>query len=1048
MKTFPILALPVLLVGLGIEAHAYTYTSPLGDQANVTEALWDMDAATTVDADGEARSLVADKNTANPGRHHDLVLYGPTLGESNHPPFSKSLIFNGAGDYARSYSRWYKDRVGVVIELWVWINDTQNTGPVFLASAFDAWRMYLTNNGATVNFQIRTVKGAKIHDAYIHASIAKHTWQHIRAEFYPNAANQGALSLEVSDGLTVSATASGIASSNKMHVDNSRVYLGADDDGKACFHGELDDIRITSQNVASATERGKEMVESFFLDTDPDTVNAGDLATWCLAALWLRNLGPSSHPIVTIADSLQALAKLDSLGDPTKSWQFPLTRPVNDSPDSAVYWGLLSLVRILNHPTLLNSSPGCVLARSAVASIVSNFVRERDIALTESESTEGAIWSVYKSMNHDWLQKATYLLAAQYFMKPGNRIDYADGLTASQHYFFWVKHLKAKLQQMAARGIDPEIASPGYVSITLDALYAMRDYSKDTPLSQQAEKFIDLLLGDAAVESFHSVRGGSKTRSYQGSAARDADGEYLGMWTHQLVNDPVIMPWGATDRHAVGAAMSTYVVPSVVSNLMLSTNKTFFHASRRPAKGYEDDPDRANQNPFYHFQFPSDIRRATFGTPEYIMGSFALLENVPAEYYSQLTRIDQWMGLITSGWKYSRAFFQTGPNVNSASSYSGLTAIQWPGANPARPGECAMLIKRGILSKYPDLSLWLSDDFRANMVFPSSAGTGNWIFSRNANSTTYLAIKDVGAKSPGFYSFLNQSGDHGTDARVDFLSSNPIVAVDAAPSSAYSSFTEFQNDVMDNVFVWNGSFARYVSSGGVMLTMPLDGSNATVNGSIYPGNISKTYSGEYLSNDVYDSPNITLMDPGKNPLVLNFTHDGYAIAPDWTELVYDDFEGGNGNYTCNLPSCGIDHNPANAHQGSYRQGTTQSINIESNGPTSVLDLKTGLDLAANGYNQMKVDFWYRPVGMESPDLFTLQYRNNDSEIWRTIASFSWAASPSAFQFVNGLFRYSSVVVDAPPGGFGSRAKIRFECVGSDASDDVFIDQVKISARVK
>jgi hypothetical protein len=113
-----------------------------------------------------------------------------------------------------------------------------------------------------------------------------------------------------------------------------------------------------------------------------------------------------------------------------------------------------------------------------------------------------------------------------------------------------------------------------------------------------------------------------------------------------------------------------------------------------------------------------------------------------------------------------------------------------------------------------------------------------------------------------------------------------------------------------------------------------------------------------------------------------------AIDPGWTELVYDGFEGGNGNYVCNLPDCNIDHDPLNAHQGSYLTGTTQSINIESNTASSVLDLANGLNLGANGYNQFKVEFWYRPVGMESGESFALQYSNDNGVNWWTIANFS------------------------------------------------------------
>jgi concanavalin A-like lectin/glucanase superfamily protein len=1045
MKPFRIAALLGLLGVFCLPADAYEYPSPLGDQTDVTEALWDMDTVTAV-LDGNRQSLpvIADKNTANKWRRHDLVLYGPQIGESNHPPFKKSLVFDGSDDYAVTYSKWYKDRAGVVVELWIWINNTQKPGPVFVASADQAWRMYLTGEGTTLNFQVFDPKGGF---AYVHAPIVKQTWQHIRAEFCENASNQGALSLEISNGAAPTATAAATAARNKMRVDNSRIYLGADTDQTGNFHGEIDDVRITSQNVPSVRARGIDMVESFFLDTNPMTANAGDLATWCLATLWLSTLPPADHPIVASSDVSLALSQLVSLTNSGLYEQIALTRPPDDSHDADVYWGLLSLVRILNHPDIFPKlTTG---ARASVEQILSNFVRERDIAVTEAESTEGAIWSVYKSMNHDWLQKATFLLTAQYNVRRGNTGAYADGLSAAEHYNRWVKHLKAKIQQMAARGIDPEFGSPGYVSITLNGLYAIRDLSDDPELRLQTEKFIHLLLADAAAESFHGVRGGSKTRSYKGSTSIDADSDYLGMWTHLLANDPVIMPWGLTDRHAVPAAMSDYRTPSVVTNLMVSPNKAVNNASRRPARGNHDDPVRANRNPFYHFKFPSDIRRATFGTPEYILGSFTLHDNVPYDYYSQLTRVDQWMGLITSGWRYSRAYFQVGANENSPSSYDGLSAIQWPGSNASRPGECAMLLKRARLSDQPGLYGWLSDDFRANMVGPD-AGTNYWIFSRNADSKTYLGIKAFGASSPGAYSisYPKDEGGHGTNARIDFANPGTVIALEVAPSSAYSDFDSFCSTTKLNTMMSNSSRYSYVSSGGISLTMDGNGAGSTVNGQFYPGNIGKTYSGNYLSNGAYDSPVITVTDPANNPLILDFNHAGYAIDPDWVELKYDDFEDGMGNYSDDGTYCGIDSDPANAHQGNYRTGTAKSVNIESSGGTASFTLANPINLDAPGYTQVKIEFWYRPVSMETGESFSLKF-NNGGTAWTPVASYVSASLPSSTRFVNGDFRYGSVVLnEAAFGSFAPNARIRFQCSGSGADDDVFIDQVKISARVR
>jgi hypothetical protein len=967
----------------------------------------------------------------------------------------------------------------VVVEAWVWVN-ANNPGTPYIASC-DTWRIFLSNNGTQVNFTVWDaryrppvpgVPNSEINSfTNVQVPIATGTWQHIRAEFYEGPAPNGSGMLSI--GVLGGATNVAAAPSNKLAVDDpgaAYVELGARfDPGTAGFsdfyRGEIDDLRISSQATSSQGVRGNQMVESFFLDFDPyprdpamanqvDAVHAGELATWSMATLWMGGW----HNVVP-ADLAVANARLVDLSNPAKFAQIPLIRPkVNDSIDLDVYWGLPAMGRMLNTPVIFNRMTSA--AEVSVRTILTNFVTQRDIAVSDAECTEAAIWTVEKSINHDWLHKATFLLTARYYKDHGLALSYADGKTATEHYNFWVKYLKAKLRQMAARGIDAEIGSPGYVSITLNALHAIQASSGDAVLSDLAGKFITLLLADAAAEAFHGVRGGAKTRSYSNTASFDADSDFYGYWSHLLANDPVIVPDGTTDFHAIGPAISiadsAYTPPAVLTSLMLDTNKSFDHTSRRPAKGDMDDPSQTSLNPIYHFKFPSDLRRNTYGTSKYVLGSFGAYDNVPLAspnswntYYTLLNMVDRWMGLIGSGWRYSRVYFQGGPGGN-IQTYTNLTAVQGSSVPGAVQGSSAMVIKRAKyyeLSGSPDIFCLMSDDFRRSAEGPTSA-TNYWIFAKDYNQDVYVALKafNQSATSAGSYALSNTVALHGkNNLRIDFANDNDIIAFDVAPASAYpGGFADFKADVLNNSASVSSSGSdfslSYTSVGGRTLKMFSNGSDSTIDGFLYPGNISKTYSGEYLSNSVYDDPVINLRDPSNGSLALDFNHAGYAIDPDWVQLRFDDFEAGMGGYTDDGADCLLDTGGANAHQGS------KCVNIQSTGASSSVTLTSALNLATpTAYTQLKVEFWYQGIGMETGENFSLQYYNGSA--WATVATYV-----SGTDFQNGQFRYRSVVLNkgtAPPNYvFPTNAKIRFKANGSASDDDIYIDQVRISARVK
>lgn len=157
-------------------------------------------------------------------------------------------------------------------------------------------------------------------------------------------------------------------------------------------------------------------------------------------------------------------------------------------------------------------------------------------------------------------------------------------------------------------------------------------------------------------------------------------------------------------------------------------------------------------------------------------------------------------------------------------------------------------------------------------------------------------------------------------------------------------------------------------------------------------------------------------------------------APEWTELTYDDFELGWGHYTDGGGDCSRYTAGTYAHQGS------SAANVQDNsGTASSFFYTNGVDVHTPGYTQIKVEFWFYAVSMETGEDFWLQYY--DGSTWRTVKA--WA---SGTDFSNGTFYNPVVYINEAGYTLPTNMKIRFMCDASDNDDDVYIDEVRVSAK--
>ncbi|MDQ1355597.1 MAG: carboxypeptidase [Acidobacteriota bacterium] len=158
--------------------------------------------------------------------------------------------------------------------------------------------------------------------------------------------------------------------------------------------------------------------------------------------------------------------------------------------------------------------------------------------------------------------------------------------------------------------------------------------------------------------------------------------------------------------------------------------------------------------------------------------------------------------------------------------------------------------------------------------------------------------------------------------------------------------------------------------------------------------------------------------------------------PEWTVLTYDDFEVSFGNYTDGGGDCALYTGGSTyAHQG------TKAVDIQDNsGTASAFYHTAGIDVHTPGYTQIKVEFWFKAASMETGEDFWVQYYNGST--WTTVATYV-----SGTGFSNGVFYNKTVLIDETAYTFPTGMKIRFMCDAGDNYDDVYIDEVKVSAKL-
>jgi hypothetical protein len=159
--------------------------------------------------------------------------------------------------------------------------------------------------------------------------------------------------------------------------------------------------------------------------------------------------------------------------------------------------------------------------------------------------------------------------------------------------------------------------------------------------------------------------------------------------------------------------------------------------------------------------------------------------------------------------------------------------------------------------------------------------------------------------------------------------------------------------------------------------------------------------------------------------MLQITVD--AASGSWSELMYDDFEAGFGNWIDGGANCQWYNDAAYAHQGSF------TINLQAIGEESVMSTA---DLALSGMSRILLSCWaYTKNFNESEDVW-LQISTDGGANYTTVRT--WTLDVELFndQFVSLSHEISGLALT-------DQTRLRFRCDASGTRDDIYLDEIQV-----
>jgi hypothetical protein len=256
------------------------------------------------------------------------------------------------------------------------------------------------------------------------------------------------------------------------------------------------------------------------------------------------------------------------------------------------------------------------------------------------------VWAIHGSENHEMMHYSNALLALQALKESPSYKDrkLPDGRGVREHYEAWNAYYKLYCVERAKHGLLIELFS-GYGKYTMPELFNMRDLAEDPVLRSNMEKLLHLIWTDWAIGQVKGVRGGGRTRLYQGDPAKPEEEAGWGSGDMWLSMSRFLLDsgpwWTARQYHPnpiIGypwvLATTGYRLPDVIMDLAkdVEGRGEYTYIARRVAKqkrtAAKDVP--VTSSPWYPLD-SNDPRMLSYDycTPDFVMGSLIIDPTLP-----------------------------------------------------------------------------------------------------------------------------------------------------------------------------------------------------------------------------------------------------------------------------------------------------------------------------------------------------------------------------------------------------------------------------------
>jgi hypothetical protein len=436
-------------------------------------------------------------------------------------------------------------------------------------------------------------------------------------------------------------------------------------------------------------------------------------------------------------------------------------------------------------------------------------------------------WWMVGSENHDLVAKVSSLITSQIFMNepefkdrvypdlgngggykfwfhsmygvetddgPKPRGNYKDGktYTAANHYKEWVAYFDKYFSERAKKGFFLEVASSHYMAVSVPYLTDIFDLCKDRSLSQKAEKFLDAVWADWALDQLNGVRGGAKTRVKDGNnwagAMYDQARFYFG-------------GEGSARDNYFTQLLSNYKLKPIIWDIALDRKGLgeFAYVSRKPGEEENKWPRPLGTERTMLCDTEARFVRYSWITPDYILGCQM---DHPAAVHSHLSVQARWLGITFKGENGPRIYPTDAVNTRGWTLEHALCrAVQH---------ENVMLVQqaRRFSQVNPDWypsKIMIGNDF--NIYFGDShdhlVEKDGWIFVEHGDAFAAVRVVSGNDNIPGLHSELvKDSYTWSPDKKMILLKDKYAGMIfETSRRVHHKTLEAFIDDILDNPLV-------------------------------------------------------------------------------------------------------------------------------------------------------------------------------------------------------------------------------------------------------